>query len=209
MTEREAAAEEYASRSFNKFLGSYINESWSREREAVLYGIAWQKEREKSPRSYCNESLEVSALDCGDNSCLFAKNKGGMRTNGGCRCFELHGFERSQVRSAQLMLPEILRLRAELAQARGEVEMLKGLFTGADTVAQINARDRDCAIADCDSLRSQLEAAKEALKYYADTKIMDQQDDCESKCVPGKGVVVAAGKRARKALAALTPEGEK
>ncbi len=27
--------------------------------------------------------------DCGDNSCLFAgKNKGGMRTNGGCRCID-------------------------------------------------------------------------------------------------------------------------
>lgn len=28
----------------------------------------------------------ISKLDCGDSSCLFAKNKGGMRTNGGCRC---------------------------------------------------------------------------------------------------------------------------
>lgn len=27
-------------------------------------------------------------FDCGDNSCRFAKNKTGMRTNGGCRCFE-------------------------------------------------------------------------------------------------------------------------
>lgn len=26
------------------------------------------------------------ALDCGDNSCVFAVRKGGMRTNGGCRC---------------------------------------------------------------------------------------------------------------------------
>lgn len=26
--------------------------------------------------------------DCGDNSCRYAKNKGGMRTNGGCRCDE-------------------------------------------------------------------------------------------------------------------------
>lgn len=26
--------------------------------------------------------------DCGDNSCMFAKNKGGMRTNGGCRCLK-------------------------------------------------------------------------------------------------------------------------
>lgn len=25
-------------------------------------------------------------LDCGDNSCFYAKKKGGMRTNGGCRC---------------------------------------------------------------------------------------------------------------------------
>jgi len=24
--------------------------------------------------------------DCGDNSCLYSPNKGGMRTNGGCRC---------------------------------------------------------------------------------------------------------------------------
>lgn len=24
--------------------------------------------------------------DCGDNSCLYATKKGGMRTNAGCRC---------------------------------------------------------------------------------------------------------------------------
>lgn len=28
----------------------------------------------------------VAAWDCGDNSCAFAARKGGMRTNGGCRC---------------------------------------------------------------------------------------------------------------------------
>ena len=38
------------------------------------------------------ETFELSRLgaieppDCGDNSCLFAKQKGGMRTTGGCRC---------------------------------------------------------------------------------------------------------------------------
>ncbi len=26
--------------------------------------------------------------DCGDNSCRYSGNKGGMRTNGGCRCDE-------------------------------------------------------------------------------------------------------------------------
>lgn len=31
-------------------------------------------------------------LDCGDSSCRFSfAEKGGMRTNGGCRCFERRG----------------------------------------------------------------------------------------------------------------------
>lgn len=30
----------------------------------------------------------TDGLDCGDNSCRFARDKGGMRTNGGCRCWE-------------------------------------------------------------------------------------------------------------------------
>jgi hypothetical protein len=30
-----------------------------------------------------------NAPDCGDNSCLFGgRGKGGMRTNGGCRCYK-------------------------------------------------------------------------------------------------------------------------
>ena len=29
---------------------------------------------------------EPDGLDCGDNSCLYARRKTGMRTNGGCRC---------------------------------------------------------------------------------------------------------------------------
>jgi hypothetical protein len=33
--------------------------------------------------------LRDHAPDCGDNSCLFGgRGKGGMRTNGGCRCFK-------------------------------------------------------------------------------------------------------------------------
>lgn len=34
----------------------------------------------------CKELGPLLGLDCGDNSCLFAPSKGGMRTNGGCRC---------------------------------------------------------------------------------------------------------------------------
>lgn len=32
------------------------------------------------------DRLDAIAPDCGDNSCRFAIKKGGMRTNGGCRC---------------------------------------------------------------------------------------------------------------------------
>jgi len=28
----------------------------------------------------------MTTPDCGDNSCLYAISRGGMRTNGGCRC---------------------------------------------------------------------------------------------------------------------------
>lgn len=31
---------------------------------------------------------ELDRMDCGDNSCPFAKDKKGMRTNGGCRCLK-------------------------------------------------------------------------------------------------------------------------
>lgn len=31
----------------------------------------------------------LAQMDCGDSSCLFAgRGKGGMRTNGGCRCIQ-------------------------------------------------------------------------------------------------------------------------
>lgn len=33
-----------------------------------------------------SERAKYPPLDCGDNSCLFALNRSGMRTNGGCRC---------------------------------------------------------------------------------------------------------------------------
>jgi hypothetical protein len=41
--------------------------------------------------------------------------KGGMRTNGPCRCMENAGFHGSAVMAAKQMLREVLLLRAELA----------------------------------------------------------------------------------------------
>jgi hypothetical protein len=59
-------------------------------------------------------------IDCGDNSCHFAEDKSGMRTNGGCRCLSNAGFSRSAIASAYEMLPEILRLREERDALRAE-----------------------------------------------------------------------------------------
>lgn len=51
--------------------------------------------------------------DCGSSSCMFSA-KGGMRTNGPCRCMENAGFHGSAVMAAKQMLSEVLLLRARL-----------------------------------------------------------------------------------------------
>lgn len=53
------------------------------------------------------------APDCGDNSCRFAVKKGGMRTNGGCRC-----IGRSMVNWTPVER-YALRARSALADAPG------------------------------------------------------------------------------------------
>ena len=60
--------------------------------------------------------------DCGSSSCIFSA-KGGMRTNGPCRCYENAGFHGSAVMAARQMLPEILKLRAAHAWIRTSERM--------------------------------------------------------------------------------------
>lgn len=62
----------------------------------------------------------MSEIDCGDNSCRFASRKGGMRTNGGCRCTENAGFSRSSFKALDEMLREVLKLRAENEKLKRE-----------------------------------------------------------------------------------------
>lgn len=54
--------------------------------------------------------------DCGSSSCIFS-SKGGMRTNGPCRCYENAGFHGSAVMAAKQMLREVLLLRAKVDAA--------------------------------------------------------------------------------------------
>jgi len=62
--------------------------------------------------------------DCGSSSCMFS-NKGGMRTNGPCRCMENAGFYGSAVMAAKQMLREVLMLRAELAALKAAHAWIK------------------------------------------------------------------------------------
>lgn len=57
-------------------------------------------------------------LDCGDNSCYFAPRKGGMRTNGGCRCLSNNpkGVER-YARVAKAVLEFYSQLKPEKVYA--------------------------------------------------------------------------------------------
>lgn len=35
----------------------------------------------------------LAKSDCGDSSCIFTKDRTGMRTNGGCRCYQNYSNE--------------------------------------------------------------------------------------------------------------------
>jgi hypothetical protein len=81
--------------------------------------MKWAVERLEKPMSETAEAREKelrSRLDCGDNSCRYATTKGGMRTNGGCRC------TRSTVMAQYVPLLETSlaaeRQRADDAEAR-------------------------------------------------------------------------------------------
>lgn len=69
-------------------------------------------------------------LDCGDGSCRFAIHRGGMRTQGGCRCLGDRGGARlgvagalaSYVTAARAMRAEVATLRARVAELEQERE---------------------------------------------------------------------------------------
>jgi hypothetical protein len=75
---------------------------------ALLEGLDWVRDLVKI-------ALELEQIDCGDNSCVFAAKKTGMRTNGGCRCIDKPELRRIMHRLAfaTRKLPPEARLFAE------------------------------------------------------------------------------------------------
>lgn len=69
--------------------------------------------------------MGLNILDCGDNSCYFKKSSGGMRTNGGCRCFENAGYSRSATGAAYVLLPEVIQLKEQIELLKQELSNYK------------------------------------------------------------------------------------
>ncbi len=114
---------------------------------------------------------EAIELDCGDNSCYFSKDKTGMRTNGGCCCFENAGFSRSAIKSAYDMLPKFL---AEVASNRQHCERIRELEDRVTVVQEKHgidimqwARAWDDRGRELKALESKLAQAVESLKDIA------------------------------------------
>src|SRR5687767_12632029 len=79
---------------------------WAKAQEAPRPAAEKPKEAGKCAAREVRERL--SSLDCGDNSCWFAKSRGGMRTNGGCRCFN----ERPGINKATAIVAYVLETLA-------------------------------------------------------------------------------------------------
>lgn len=69
--------------------------------------------------------MTIDELDCQDTSCMFKKTPGGMRTNGGCVCYERAGFYKSNNQNMREILPAYLKLKQENEDLKRLIEALK------------------------------------------------------------------------------------
>lgn len=110
------------------------------------------------------QAAQDAVIDCGDNSCIFKPSgAGGMRTNGGCRCYERAGFGASAVEAARKMLPEVLRLRREVSVAkREERERVTAIFL--DEMQQAHEEQAAHPHAKCINLLEEQHLVNESLR---------------------------------------------
>lgn len=76
-----------------------------------------------STRQTVYDRLGRYVVDCGDNSCRFALKKGGMRTNGGCRCLSTNQMNASPVEKLAILQTQIIReLLDEVERLESDVQ---------------------------------------------------------------------------------------
>jgi len=111
-------------------------------------------------------------LDCGDNSCEFAENKTGMRTNGGCRCLKDLDFSRRM--AVRRYLVALREENARLCQRIEELERAPRCC--ADTIPP-GCRTCRCADAAEAKLAKVVEALERVLRFEASFGENDIPDD--------------------------------
>ena len=99
-----------------------------RERDEFESQLTQRTAELEAAKAELNTVRRDAGLDCGDHSCLYAMNKTGMRTNGGCRCSPKrmkNDLERSRKAydDLQAELERVRSLIKALPKVEGEVEV--------------------------------------------------------------------------------------
>lgn len=104
------------------------------------------------------EAASKDAPDCGDNSCRFAAKRGGMRTNGGCRCMDKRSMvnwspvERYAARLTRA--PDLLRRQARVIGVLREALLANALTVREDGREHPMALRAEEALAQADAIAS-------------------------------------------------------
>ena len=96
----------------------------------------------EAAKAELNTVRRDAGLDCGDNSCLYAMNKTGMRTNGGCRC------------SPKRMKDDLGRSRKACDDLHAELERVRGELQSAEAGYFVAERELQGANNKYDELRT-------------------------------------------------------
>lgn len=138
---------------------------------AIMQGYDEGRRRAKADAQATVEALQAQLvtlkrhadLDCGDQSCLYAMNHGGMRTNGGCRC------------NPKRMKEDLQRAQAALDVAREKV------------AAVAKERDVQCTLKQ--NCISMLEQEREKVKGLHEITKVICTHCCEPMEIPSKAVL--------------------
>lgn len=118
--------------------------------------------KDHGPDGTCPDLL---TLDCGDHSCDFAKDKSGMRTNGGCRCLKpLPDYQRHKVKVAfKALEKEKDAALLQNSELQKEIERCK-------EIAERDGKDYSAKVLEVKLLHTAIDKSNEALEAAVKTR---------------------------------------
>ena len=102
-------------------------------------------------------------MDCGDNSCAFATPRGGMRTNGGCRCLSKLQIHATDAKGWVIPRSKhaIIETHAREVREKFEAQIARG-----DQLAEAVERALDAWADNREGLLEEMRRLEEALAAY-------------------------------------------